>query len=32
MVGERIGQQVEFTVLRAGAERAVTVVPDELVG
>jgi S1-C subfamily serine protease len=32
MVGERIGQQVEFTVLRAGVEHTVKVVPDELVG
>jgi S1-C subfamily serine protease len=32
MVGERIGQNVEFTVLRAGHEQTVTVVPDELVG
>jgi S1-C subfamily serine protease len=32
MVGERIGQNVEFTVLRAGREQIVTVVPDELAG
>jgi S1-C subfamily serine protease len=32
MVGERIGQQLEATVLRDGTERAVTLVPGELVG
>jgi S1-C subfamily serine protease len=32
MVGERIGQQVEATVLRGGSERTVTLVPGELVG
>jgi S1-C subfamily serine protease len=31
MVGERIGQEVEFTVLRDGQEHSLTVVPDELV-
>ena len=31
MVDERIGRQVEFTVLRDGHEQSVTVAPDELV-
>jgi S1-C subfamily serine protease len=31
MVDERIGRNVEFTVLRTGREQTVTVVPDELV-
>jgi len=30
MVGERIGQPIEARVLRAGRERTVTLVPDEL--
>ncbi|HET6172758.1 MAG TPA: trypsin-like peptidase domain-containing protein [Gaiellales bacterium] len=32
MIDERIGREVEFTVLRAGRERTLTVVPGELVG
>ncbi len=32
MVGERIGQQLQATVLRGGDERSVTLVPGELVG
>jgi S1-C subfamily serine protease len=32
MVGERIGQEVQATVLRGGDERSVTLVPGELVG
>ena len=32
MVGERIGQQLQATLLRAGDERTVTLVPGELVG
>jgi S1-C subfamily serine protease len=32
MVGERIGQQLEATLLRDGDERTVTLVPGELVG
>jgi len=31
MIDERIGRQVEFTVLRDGHEQSVTVAPDELV-
>jgi S1-C subfamily serine protease len=31
MIDERIGQNVEFTVLRSGSERTMTVIPDELV-
>jgi S1-C subfamily serine protease len=32
MVGERIGQPLEATLLRGGDERTLTVVPEELVG
>jgi S1-C subfamily serine protease len=32
MVGERIGRPIEATVLRAGAEQRVTLVPRELIG
>ncbi len=32
MVGERIGQQLQATLLRGGDERTVTLVPGELVG
>ena len=32
MVGERIGQQLQATVLRGGDERSVTLAPGELVG